>query len=55
MHNNGITSEEYVQKLLGIPENMKVESIISVGYPAEKKSGIPKEKLLFKKIRINKF
>jgi hypothetical protein len=34
---------------------MKVESIISLGYPAEKKSGVPKEKLPFKKIRMNRY
>lgn len=53
LHNKDTTSEEYVQKLLGIPKNMKVESIISLGYPAEKKIGVPKEKLPFKKIRMN--
>jgi len=53
LHNKDTTSEEYVQKLLGIPKNMKVESIISLGYPAEKKISVPKEKLPFKKIRMN--
>lgn len=55
MHNKAMTSEEYIRRLLDIPENMKVESIISIGYPAEKKSSIPKEKLQFKKIRMNKY
>jgi len=53
LHTKDTTSEEYVQKLLGIPKNMKVESIISLGYPAENKRGVPKEKLPFKKIRMN--
>ncbi|MDO8141590.1 MAG: hypothetical protein Q6358_08830 [Candidatus Brocadiales bacterium] len=30
-----------------------VESIISLGYPAENKRGVPKEKLPFTKIRMN--
>lgn len=34
-HSEGITSEDYVRKTLGIPESLKVESIIAVGYPAE--------------------
>lgn len=33
--NQGMSSEEYVRKLLGIPEHMAVLSIIAVGYPAE--------------------
>ncbi|MCJ7809792.1 MAG: nitroreductase family protein, partial [Desulfobulbaceae bacterium] len=35
-HAEGMTSEKYIQELLGLPENLKVESIISIGYPAEK-------------------
>lgn len=41
----GITSEEYVQGLLGLSENLRVECIISIGYPAEKKPGITKEQM----------
>lgn len=33
--NQGMSSEEYVRKLLGIPEYMAVLSIIAVGYPIE--------------------
>jgi nitroreductase len=54
MHNNSVTSEEYVQKLLNIPANMKVESIISIGYPAERKPAISKSKLQYKKIKYVK-
>ena len=32
--NQGMSSEEYVRKLLGIPEHMAVLSIIAVGYSA---------------------
>ena len=32
--NQGMSSEEYVRKLLGIPEHMAVLSIIAVGYPS---------------------
>ncbi len=55
MHNKDITSEAYIQGLFTIPQNMKVESVVSMGYPAEKKPGIPKEKLQFNKIRINRW
>ncbi|MCF6153733.1 MAG: NAD(P)H-dependent dehydrogenase/reductase [Candidatus Brocadia sp.] len=55
MHIKDITSEEYVQKLLNIPEHVKVESIISLGYPARCEQGVPKEMLPFKKIRMNRY
>lgn len=54
-HDKNTTSERYIQNLLAIPEHVKVESIISVGYPAEKKAGVPKEKLPVNKIRINTY
>ena len=31
--NQGMSSEDYVRKLLGIPEHLAVLSIIAVGYP----------------------
>jgi len=55
MHNGETTSEGYIQNLFNIPQNIRVESIISIGYPSEKKAGIPKDKLPFKKIRMNKY
>jgi nitroreductase len=54
-HSTHKTAEEYIQELLGLPMNMKVESIISIGYPAEIKKPIPLEKLEFEKIRHNTF
>jgi len=54
-HDKNTTSERYIQNLLAIPEHVKVESVISIGYPAEKKAGIPKEKLPGNKIKINTY
>lgn len=54
-HSQDRTAEEYIQETLGIPQHMKVESIISIGYPAESKKLIPLEKLEFEKIRYNKY
>ena len=54
-HTKDKTAEEYIQELLGIPQHLKVESIISIGYPAESKKPLPQEKLEFEKIRYNKF
>ena len=54
-HNESVTSQAFVQELLGIPEHLQVEAIIGIGYPAEDKPGIPYEKLLFENIHKNKF
>jgi len=54
-HSQDRTAEEYIQETLSIPQHMKVESIISIGYPAESKKPIPMEKLEFEKIRYNKY
>jgi nitroreductase len=54
-HSQDRTAEEYIQETLGIPQHLKVESIISIGYPAESKKPIPLEKLEFEKIRYNKY
>jgi len=48
-----ITSEDYIKDLLNLPVNMKVESIISLGYSAENREPVPKEALKYEKIRLN--
>jgi nitroreductase len=50
MHDDTTTSEEYVKQVLGLPENLKVESIIAFGYPYEEKPPIPKAQLEYSKI-----
>jgi nitroreductase len=55
MHNETKTAEAYISELLGIPENMKVESIIAIGYPDEKKSPHPKEKLEYHKVHVDSY
>jgi nitroreductase len=49
------TSERYIQNLLRIPEHIKIESIIAIGYPAEKREPLPQEDLKRAKIRMNTF
>jgi nitroreductase len=51
MHNDDKTSEHYVQEVLDLPQDLKVESIISFGYPDESKQPIPKEQLEYDKIQ----
>ncbi|MCU0822953.1 MAG: nitroreductase family protein [Spirochaetes bacterium] len=52
---DGRTSESLIQELLGIPDHVQVESIIAIGYPAEKRDGLQKEELNYKKIKIGKY
>ncbi len=53
MHDEKITSEKYVSEVLNIPSRLKVESIIAVGYPNEKKSPHKKEELQDEKVYHN--
>ena len=41
------SSESYIQDLLNLPGHMKVESIVAIGYPAEKREPVPKENLKY--------
>ena len=52
-YNDQASSEQYVQDLLHIPEPVKVESIIAVGYPAEQREPVPKESLKSAKVRTH--
>ena len=54
-HDATQTSEQYVRKLLGIPDNYQVESIIAIGYPAEGKPPISEKDLIFSKVHDQKF
>ena len=45
MHDARQTSEIYVGELLGLPSQLKVESIVAIGYPDERKMPHPKESL----------
>jgi nitroreductase len=54
-HSLDMTAEGYIQGILGIPQHLKVESIISIGFAAESKKPIPQEKLELEKIRYNKY
>ena len=55
MHNESLTSEAYVAKVLGIPSKLKIESIIAIGYPDEKKPPHKKEELQYEKIYHNQY
>lgn len=53
MHDQTKSAEDYIRELLNIPKNIHVESIIAIGYPAEEKSGHPKEVLQYEKVYHN--
>jgi len=52
---DGLNSEKYIKELLDIPGNLRVLSMVAIGYPAENKldKQIPKEKI--KDIYLNKY
>lgn len=54
-YNQDITSEEYIQRLLNIPEDMKVQCIISLGYSDEQKSVKTEQDLKPSRVSINSF
>ena len=53
MHDGTKTSEEYISEVLHIPKNLRVEAMIAIGYPDEKKTPHKKEGLLFEKVYLN--
>ena len=55
MHDQTKTSQEYVQELLNIPQNLNVESMIAIGYPAESKPPHRKENLPYEKVYYNEY
>ncbi len=53
MYDGVMSSERYIQTLLGLPVYMAVECIVAVGYPAEQREPLPAESLKVSKIRMN--
>ncbi len=54
-HDERLTAEKYIRKLLGLPRNVKIESIISIGHPGETKAPVAKDKLDYGKVRHNHY
>ena len=50
MHNQTESSELFIADILKLPADLKILSIIGVGYPAEQKPPHEKEKLQYSKI-----
>ena len=49
------TSTQYIAKLLGLPENLKVECIIALGYPGEQMVPYKKADLRYDKVSYNHY
>lgn len=52
---NGMSSEDYVCELLGIPSRYKLEAILSLGMPEEIPAGYTEEDLLTEKVHYERF
>ncbi|MCF6246771.1 MAG: nitroreductase family protein [Desulfobacula sp.] len=49
------SAQSYVKEVLGIPDNIMVESIIAIGYPNQVKQGHKKDTLQFQKVSFNTY
>lgn len=54
-HNTAVTSEKYVRDLLNIPDNLRVEAILAIGYTDEEKAPYDEKSLPYDKIFINQY
>lgn len=54
MHSETLSAEKYIQDLLHIPENFRVLSVVTIGYPEKLREGKPFDELQFEKITMNK-
>jgi nitroreductase len=52
-HDDRTTAEAFVQRLLGLPEQVKVASILSIGHPGEAKPPVPADELDYHKVKHN--
>jgi nitroreductase len=55
MHDTTKTAEAYVKDILEIPGNLRVESIVAIGHPDEKKPPHKKESLQYEKVHHDSF
>lgn len=55
VHNSQKSSEDYIKEVLGIPENMCIESIIAIGYPDENRKPYDEKELLYDKVHYNSY
>lgn len=54
-HSQNVTAERYIQDLLGLPEQTKVECVLGIGYPDEDKQPLPAARLQHDKMKYNRY
>lgn len=54
-HNDTQSAESYVSDVLGLPDHIKVETIVAIGYPDEIKPPHPKEGLPYEQVSYNNY
>jgi len=54
-HTAGMSSEHHIQGLLGLPQYIKVECMVSIGYPDEIKKPVAKSELDYNKVKHNHY
>jgi nitroreductase len=54
-HTEGMSAEQYVQGLLGLPPHIKVECMVSIGYPNETKKPVSESELEYNKVKRNHY
>ena len=54
-HTQLMSAEQYVQDLLGLPQHIKVECMVSIGYPNEIKNPIADNELEYNKVKHNHY
>jgi nitroreductase len=55
MFDGQTSSEQYIQALIDTPENLKIESIIAIGYPAETRAPLARADLKDAKVHANTY
>jgi nitroreductase len=54
-HTESMSAEHYVQGLLGLPPQIKVECMVSIGYPNETKKPVAESELEYNKVKRNHY
>lgn len=54
-HADGRPSEAHIRELLGLPDTLSVQAVISIGYPAEHPKAVPGDRLDWDKIKGNRW
>jgi len=55
MYDSLVSAEHHIRNVLSIPEHIRVECIVAVGYPAEQRAPLPSEELKTAKVHHNRY